>query len=438
MTEHDRDPQDAQDTAPLHAYPAGPPPSGPPAGHGGGAASGGATPPPTPPARGRKGFAAAVLAGALVVGGGAGVGGAALWSAYDDEGGSSSPGAGRTTSQVVSTSDDPAPEGSVEQVAAEVLPSVVQIEVTGTEEAGSGSGIVLSSDGLVLTNNHVIELAADGGEITVAFSDGTRADAEILGRDPLTDTAVVRAEGVEGLTPATIGDSEALDVGEQVVAIGSPFGLESTVTSGIVSALDRPVNVGQDDENNSTTYPAIQTDAAINPGNSGGPLVNMAGEVVGINSSIRTASSGLGSEGGSIGLGFAIPVAPVLPIVDQMTEGETPTHARLGITVSDPGARTTTDAPGLPDEDLQESPAASPDVLGAEVVEIGDGSTAGGAGIEVGDVITAVDDTSITSADSLVATIRSYRPGDQVSVTFVRDGEEQTVDLELDSDAADG
>ncbi|WKN47839.1 S1C family serine protease [Nocardioides sp. Arc9.136] len=451
MTERDRFPHD--DTAPLRptggaptggrpagddqpttaqpAYPAGPAPTGPPAG------AAPAAPAGAPPRRGRSGFAAAVLAGALVVGGGAGIGGAALWSAYDDDGSSSTGGSDRTTSQVVSTSDEPAPEGSVQQVAATVLPSVVQIEVTGSQEAGSGSGIVLSSDGVILTNNHVVDLAADGGEITVAFNDGTRADAEVLGTDPLTDTAVIRAQDVEDLTPATIGDSEALDVGEQVVAIGSPFGLESTVTSGIVSALDRPVNVGTDDQQNATTYPAIQTDAAINPGNSGGPLVNMAGQVIGINSSIRTASDSAGSESGSIGLGFAIPMEPVMPIVEQMTDGETPTHARLGITVGD--AATVQLPEGLegqlgPQQQPQQ-PEQDSDVVGARVGEVTPGSTADEAGIESDDVITKVDDTMISSADSLVATIRSYRPGDEVEVTFLRGDDEQTVTLELDSDA---
>ncbi|WP_238694302.1 S1C family serine protease [Nocardioides daphniae] len=159
----------------------------------------------------------------------------------------------------------------------------------------------------------------------------------MLGTDPLTDTAVIKAEGVSGLTPATIGKSGNLQVGQQVVAIGSPFGLDATVTSGIVSALGRPVNVGSaDDQGNSTTYPAIQTDAAINPGNSGGPLVDLTGSVVGINSSIRTASSGTSSASGSIGLGFSIPMDEILPIIDQMKAGEQPTHARLGIRVSDP------------------------------------------------------------------------------------------------------
>ena len=164
----------------------------------------------------------------------------------------------------------------------------------------------------------------------------------MLGTDPLTDTAVIQAEGVSGLTAATIGKSANLDVGQGVVAIGSPFGLDSTVTSGIVSALNRPVNVGSDDQGNSTTYPAIQTDAAINPGNSGGPLVDMTGSVVGINSSIRTASqaaSGAASPARSAS-GFAIPIDEVMPIVDQMVNGETPTHARLGIGVADVAAGT--------------------------------------------------------------------------------------------------
>jgi putative serine protease PepD len=241
----------------------------------------------------------------------------------------------------------------------------------------------------------------------------------VLGTDPLTDTAVIKADGVSGLTPATIGKSANLDVGQEVVAFGAPFGLDSTVTSGIVSALDRPVNVGTDTQGNSTTYPAIQTDAAINPGNSGGPLTDMTGAVVGINSSIRTASQGSTEQGGSIGLGFAIPIDEVMPIVDQMIAGETPTHARLGIQVADSGT-------------------AAEGAEGALVREVGAGSTAEKAGLEQGDVITRVDDHAITDADSLVATIRSYRPGDQVEVTWQRGGQEQSATLQLDSDATTG
>ncbi len=375
-----------------------------------------ASPPPAPPKKRRAGLAAAVVATSLVVGGGAGLGGAAAWDATHSDEPSASASPSSNASPVAQT-DSPAAEGSVEDVAARVLPSVVKIDVTGQEGAGSGSGIILTSDGTILTNNHVVEVAGESGKITVDFADGTTADATILGTDPLTDTAVIKAEGVSGLTAATIGKSDNLDVGQQVVAVGSPFGLDATVTSGIVSALDRPVNVGQDGSGNSTTYPAIQTDAAINPGNSGGPLVDMTGAVVGINSSIRTAASqssfGQQSESGSIGLGFAIPIDEVMPIVDQMSAGETPTHARLGLTVGNP----------------QEG-----DTEGATVTEVTSGSTADEGGLETGDVITKIDDQRISGADSLVATIRSYRPGDSVKVTWVRGDDEQSGDFVLDSD----
>jgi putative serine protease PepD len=249
----------------------------------------------------------------------------------------------------------------------------------------------------------------------VNFSDGSSAPAEVVGTDPMTDLAVIQAEDVSGLTPATIGQSGQLDVGENVVAIGSPFGLEATVTSGIVSALHRAVSVGEGGAGTSTTYPAIQTDAAINPGNSGGPLVNMRGEVVGINSSIRTAASGLSGEGGSIGLGFAIPIDNVLPIVDQLRSEETPTHARLGVSVTD-----ATSNDGL--------------LTGAGVQDVTAGSAAEEVGLENGDVITKVDDHVITDSQSLVAIIRGHRPGDEVTLTVSRDGDTETLTVTLDSD----
>jgi putative serine protease PepD len=376
--------------------------------------------PPRERSRGRAGLVAAVLATSLLVGGGAGIGGAAWWDATQDGSDGSSAGSPVSTSPVSSESEAPPADGSVESVAQKVLPSVVKIDVSTAQGAGSGSGIILTADGTILTNNHVVE-GAEAGNLTVSFDDGTSAEAEVLGTDPLTDTAVIQAEGVSDLTPATIGKSANLGVGEGVVAIGSPFGLDATVTSGIVSALDRPVNVGSDDQGNSTTYPAIQTDAAINPGNSGGPLVDMTGAVVGINSSIRTAASqspfGGQSQGGSIGLGFAIPIDEVMPIVDQMAAGETPTHARLGVSVGDP---------------------QTGDAAGAVVREVTAGSTAEKAGLEAGSVITRVDDQRITGADSLVATIRSYRPGDSVTLTWTSGGEEQSADLVLDSDAEQG
>lgn len=365
------------------------------------------------PRKRRTGLAAAVVATSLLVGGGAGIGGAAWWDATHDEP-SSGPQASQVSTSTVSQQTTTAPsaptDGSVESVAQKVLPSVVKIDVTTAQGAASGSGIILTADGTILTNNHVVA-DAEPGSVQVSFNDGTTAEAEVLGTDPLTDTAVIKASGVSDLTPATIGKSANLGVGQGVVAIGSPFGLDATVTSGIVSALDRPVNVGSDDQGNSTTYPAIQTDAAINPGNSGGPLVDMSGAVIGINSSIRTASqSSMGGESGSIGLGFSIPIDEVMPIVDQMVNGETPTHARLGIRVGD-------------------------DTAGAKVSEVTDGSTAADAGMQAGDVITRIDDQRITSADSLVATIRSYRPGDEVTVTWTRGGQSQEAQVTLDSDA---
>ena len=384
--------------------------------------SGGPPPPagPAPTRRGgRSGLVASVVATSLLVGGAAGVAGAAAWDQWGTNGSESTgPSAPRSTSQVVATPDRPAAQGSVEQVAQQVLPSVVKIDVAGPQESGSGSGIILSSDGQILTNNHVVAIAGGSGSISVSFNDGSSAKAKVLGTDPLTDTAVIQAEGVSGLTPATIGKSSDLAVGQGVVAIGSPFGLESTVTSGIVSALDRPVDVGSDGQGNTTAYPAIQTDAAINPGNSGGPLADLNGHVVGIDASIQTTGSSSTEQGGSIGLGFAIPIDEVMPIVDQMANGETPTHARLGISVSDVSSN-----------------SGATVTEGAQVRDVSNGSTADNAGLQNGDVITKVDDHQITGADSLVATIRSYRPGDEVTLTYQRGGDTSTVQLKLDSDA---
>jgi putative serine protease PepD len=353
------------------------------------------------------------------------MGGAAAYTAWHDDGSASSvtSAATPTTSKVVSTPSSPAPEGSVQAVAAKVLPSVVKIDVSGAQGAGSGSGIILSSDGRILTNNHVVELAGTDGSLRVTFNDGSHADAKVLGTDPLTDTALIQAEDVSGLTPATIGTSGDLAVGQGVVAIGSPLGLEATVTSGIVSALNRPVDVGSDGQGNSTVYPAIQTDAAINPGNSGGALVDLNGDVVGINAAIATAGGqSTGGESGNIGVGFAIPMDEVMPIVDQMAKGETPTHARLGVQVGTVGTN------GQDQSGVQSDEGASIQLVNA-------GSTAEKAGIQKGDVVTKVDDHLITDADSLVATIRSYRPGDQVTVTYLRGGETKTAQLTLDSDS---
>jgi putative serine protease PepD len=374
-------------------------------------------PPDRRPRHGLRGgrLAATVVAASLIFGGAAGVGGAAIWTSSHDTV-QSSPvltQTGGATAQTATT-------GSIEKVAHSVLPSVVMIDVSGPNGEGSGSGIILSRDGKILTNNHVVAVAGRTGTLNVAFNDGSHAPAKILGTDPLTDTAVIQAQGVKNLTPATLGHSSSLQVGQSVVAIGSPFGLDATVTSGIVSALNRPVNVGQVSQGNSTVYPAIQTDAAINPGNSGGPLVNLSGEVVGIDAAIQTATDTTGQgEPGSIGLGFAIPIDEVLPIVQQMIKGETPTHARLGI-----GVENASSGSGAQITD------------GAKISQVNSGSAAANAGLKSGDVITKVDDHLITSSDSLVAIIRSYRPGDKVEVTYQRGGGTHMVRITLDSDAA--
>jgi putative serine protease PepD len=373
------------------------------------------------------GVLSAIAAGALVIGGLAGVLGAAGFKAVDGDSGSGSGSAASSpssSSPVIDRTDTNPGDDSVENVAQTVLPSVVKINVANAQSEGSGSGIVISSDGEILTNNHVASVAGNGGRISVSFNDGTAKEAKVLGTDPLTDLAVIKAEGVSGLTPATIGSSDKIKVGENVVAIGSPFGLEATVTSGIVSALNRPVSVGSSDESQTpgaasgqdTTYPAIQTDAAINPGNSGGPLVDLNGDVVGINSSIRTASSGLdSSSGGSIGLGFAIPIDNVWPIVQQLRAGETPTHARMGVSVNDAASQG-----GL--------------MTGAGVQSVTAGGAAAKAGLKKGDVITKVDDDLISGSESLVATVRGHRPGDEVTLQVSNGGDSRTVEVTLDSD----
>jgi putative serine protease PepD len=373
---------------------------------------------------------AALLVGALA-GGGAGVGGAALYHENSDNSATSSTQPlhiGDTTSTGNGSSTATA-SGAISQTteaaAAKALPSVVKIYGTGPSQSGSGSGIILTSNGQILTNNHVAELGTGGGKLSVSFNDGSTARATIVGRDPLTDLAVIQAKGVKGLQPATIGNSDALSVGEQVIAVGSPFGLDSTVTTGVVSALNRPVTTQGESANDPTTiFPAIQTDAAINPGNSGGPLIDDHGDVVGIDSAIRTDTSSMSGQGGSIGLGFAIPINDAIPIVQQLRQHKTPTHALIGVEVAPTPA---TDKVGLPD--------------GAPVEKVTPGSAGAAAGLSKGDVITKVDNTLVSDADSLIATIRSYRPGDSVTLTVMKStpnghttGSPRTVSLTLGSD----
>jgi putative serine protease PepD len=379
--------------------------------------------PPTPPTgpdrtsgpeKPRRGVVAliAVALAAGLVGGGAG---AAFTSALDD-----SPATVNSLNQSAGTSADTAaaPTGSVEQVAAKVLPSVVSISVRTASGGGTGTGVVISSDGLILTNNHVVAEAEQGATMEVSFNDGRTAAATLVGRDPVTDLAVIRATGVSDLKPATLGDSSVLKPGQSVVAIGSPLGLQGTVTSGIVSALNRPVRTGESNptgESQSTVIDAIQTDAAINPGNSGGPLVNMRGEVVGINSAIASLGSS-GGQSGSIGLGFSIPIDQARRVADQLTKSGSAVHAQLGVSVSD-----------IADGSAQG---------GAGIAAVTPGGGAAKAGLEVGDVVTKVGDREVDGADALIAAVRSHQPGDKVTLTYTRGGgDSRTATVTLGSDA---
>ncbi|HUV48508.1 MAG TPA: trypsin-like peptidase domain-containing protein [Actinomycetes bacterium] len=362
--------------------------------------------PATPAASPRRPALGVVLATSLLAGTlGAGLGAAAV-IATDD--GLSTSTSTTTTGDVGDISAAVLPDGSVARVANDVLPSVVSIQFTGDQGGGSGSGVVIDDSGLILTNNHVVEGAADGGSLTVAFQDGTSTSAEIVGRDPSSDLAVIRVDGAEGLKAVALGSSDSLRVGETVVAIGSPLGLSGTVTTGIVSAKNRPVLPG-DAAGDQSVLNAIQTDAAINPGNSGGALVNLEGELVGVNSAIATLGASPGSQAGSIGLGFAIPIDQAKWISDQLIENGSVQHARLGVSVE----------------------SAAGDVRGAVVKTVEPGSTADDLGIEVDDVITGFDTQGIDSADALVAAVRSAEPGTTVTVTLVRGGDTKSLDVTL-------
>jgi putative serine protease PepD len=319
------------------------------------------------------------------------------------------------------------PPGSVEQVASKVVPSVVMLETDMGRQSEEGSGIVLSADGLILTNNHVVAAAAKpapgppggapggpppGGpppKTTVTFSDGRTAPFSVVGADPTSDIAVIRVQGVSGLTPISMGSSTDLRVGQPVVAIGSPLGLSGTVTTGIISALNRPVSTTGESGNQNTVLDAIQTDAAINPGNSGGALVNMSGQLVGVNSAIATlGADSPDAQSGSIGLGFAIPVDQAKRIADELISTGKATHASLGVQV--------TSDKGTP---------------GAKVVDVVPNGAAASAGVPKGVVVTKVDDRPINSADALVAAVRSKAPGDKVSLTFQDQGGSRTVQVTL-------
>lgn len=309
----------------------------------------------------------------------------------------------------VASSSDQNPDWQA--VTSAVAPSVVAIQVSGQAGGSEGSGVVLDAEGHVLTNNHVVASASEG-TVQVTLSDGRLYEATIVGTDPTTDLAVVQLDDApDDLQPATFGDSEAVQVGDSVLAVGNPLGLANTATTGIVSALDRPVAASGEDSNEVVVTNAIQIDAAINPGNSGGPLFDAQGRVVGITSSIATLSGG-GNRSGSIGLGFAIPVNLGTSVADQLIEGGTAEHAFLGVSLRD----ATATADGVTRR-------------GAEVGEITEGSPAAEAGLRAGDVIVAVDEDSVNGAESLTAHVRERAAGEQATLTYVRDGRSQTVDV---------
>ncbi len=300
-------------------------------------------------------------------------------------------------------------EESVIAVAETLLPSTVQIlaESEGNVGGATGSGFVLDRQGHVVTNNHVVAQAAEqDGTIEIVDSEGNRHDATVVGRSPTYDLAVLHSADLRSLPPAALGSSRALRVGEGVVAIGSPLGLSSTVTSGIVSALQRPVTVG--DQDDASFINAVQTDAAINPGNSGGPLVDLRGRVVGVNSAIATAG-GFGIDAGNIGVGFAIPIEQVRITADQILRTGEARYPVMGATVE----------------------TGNPDGTGARIEEVAAGTPAAEAGLENDDVVIAVEGDRVADGIELIVVLRTFQPGDTVELTVRRDRRELTVPVTL-------
>ena len=299
----------------------------------------------------------------------------------------------------------------VSSVADDVLPSVVMIRANGA--TGTGSGEVIRPGGYILTNNHVISQAAHGGHVAVTFANGSTVDATITGRDPQTDLAVLHVAPASDLKVIAIGNSDDVRVGQPVVALGAPLGLDGTVTSGIVSALNRSVHVPGDNGGQALLVAAVQTDAAINPGNSGGALVDCGNRLVGV----PTAGAVVpGGGGGSIGLGFAIPVDSAMTIANDLIEHGSVTHAFFGLaTMPVPGSATAQGAP--------------PEGLFVQAVE--PGGPAARAGLEPGDVITEIDGQAARSNIQVESLTLTRRPGDQVAMTYSRDGHSAETTVEL-------
>ncbi|MCU1590559.1 MAG: peptidase and chymotrypsin/Hap [Frankiales bacterium] len=360
----------------------------------------------------RAGLAAAIgtsLAVALVAGGGAGY----VAGRHSGTGSLTDPSASLGTGASTSSSLNRAPD-SVAGIAARVLQSVVNISVSSPSGNGTGSGVVIRSDGYVLTNNHVVD--AVGAVVTVSFNgaESVEVPASIVGRDPDTDLAVIKVRTTGKLVPAALGQSRSLVVGDPVVAIGSPLGLAGTVTTGIISALNRTVNVPGESGARTPLFNAIQTDAAINPGNSGGALVDAKGQVIGINSAIATlGSGGIGTDAqsGSIGVGFAIPIDEARSVAEELIRTGTATHPAIGV---------------------QALTSTQNGHTGALVRAVISGAPAQQAGIAPGDIITAVDGTTVHSVDELIIAIREHKIGQTVTLTYYRNGQKQTAKVTLE------
>ncbi|MEU9467811.1 trypsin-like peptidase domain-containing protein [Streptomyces avermitilis] len=396
-----------------------PPPATPAYADGGGAGAewGSSYQQPAPkPKAGRGGLVAAILVAALVAGG---VGGGIGYTLAKDNEGSS----GSTT---VSASDSGGSvkrdAGTVAGVAAKALPSTVTIEAQSSSgEGGTGTGFVFDKQGHIVTNNHVVAEAVDGGKLTATFPDGKKYNAEVVGHAQGYDVAVVKLENAPSdLQPLTLGDSDKVAVGDSTIAIGAPFGLSNTVTTGIISAKNRPVASSDGSSSSKASYmSALQTDASINPGNSGGPLLDAQGSVIGINSAIQSSSSGgLGSSGqsGSIGLGFAIPINQAKYVAQELIKTGKPVYPVIGASVSleegTGGAKITEQGASGSDAITPNGPAAK-------------------AGLKPGDVITKLDDMVIDSGPTLIGEIWTHRPGTTVKLTYTRDGKARTTDVTL-------